>query len=101
MCKSLGHKLQISLLWSSEGAAALNRTCCTSGPGRESPSVTYALLATVSEKPRHLLCTVLHRKLNFTIRHTHLSPTTAESESFRHVFRVKKSTRYKPALPVL
>lgn len=100
MCEPLGHKRQISLIWSSEGAQALNPACCTSGPGHVSPSVTYALLATATEKPKHLLCTVLHCKLNFIIRYTHLSPTAAESEPFRRASRVKKSTTYKPALPV-
>lgn len=49
----------------------------------------------------NIFCVVMHYGLHFTIRYTHLSPSATQSESFRHVLKVKKSITYKPALTVL
>lgn len=49
----------------------------------------------------NIFCVVMHYGLHFIITYTHLSPTAVQSESFRHVLKVKKSTTYMPVLTVL
>lgn len=46
-------------------------------------------MATVTESPRHLLCSFIIRFHHFIIRYTHLSPTAFQSESFR--LRLKRA----------
>lgn len=101
MCKLLGHKLQVSLIWSPEGAQVLTPLYCPCSRAinhHQSRILRWQL----SLRGLNIFwVVVMHYGLHLIIRYTHLSPTAVESESSRHALKVKKSTTYKPALIVL
>lgn len=91
-CKPLGHKLRISLIWYSEGAQALNLACCTCSRAWKLISISHACSdGNYYWKAQTVWCTVMHRKLNFIIRYTHLIPIAVELDSFRHVLGLRRA----------